>query len=121
MSLLTLAEIKETLENQLLAIPPRSLTMTGINPLLTNTLKSTEKQESSEPKTSSSPGITLKAFELDGVVYVRIVPGKKLFNSTMVHSVVNRGDIFALRLEDSVFTIIPGNMNVRHFDLEIFP
>ncbi len=63
----------------------------------------------------------LKAFELDGVIYVRIVPGKKLFNSTMVHSVVNRGDIFALRLEDSVFTVIPGNAKVRHFDLQVSP
>lgn len=58
-------------------------------------------------------------FELDGVTYVRIVPGKKLFQSTMVHSVVTRGDIFALRLEDSVFTIIPGTAKVRHFDLEV--
>ena len=37
----------------------------------------------------------------------------------MVHSVVNRGDIFAVRLEDSVLTIIPGTAKVRHFDLEI--
>lgn len=63
--------------------------------------------------------ITLKAFELDGVHYVRIVPGKKLFNSTMVHSVVTRGDIFALRLEDSMFTVIPGTANVRHYDIQI--
>ena len=62
---------------------------------------------------------TLKAFELDGEFYVRIVPGKKLFNSTMVHSVVTRGDIFALRLKDSVFTVIPGNSKVRHFDMPI--
>ena len=92
---------------------------TGDNQQLTLPLKLTSSLESSEPKTSSSPGIILKAFELDGIVYVRIVPGKKLFNSTMVHSVVNRGDIFALRLEDSVFTIIPGTTEVRHFDLEI--
>ena len=25
--------------------------------------------------------------------YIRVVPGKRLFQSTMVHSVVNRGDV----------------------------
>lgn len=91
----------------------------GDNLQLTLPLKSTPSLESSEPKTSSSQKIILKAFELDGVVYARVIPGKKLFNSTMVHSVVNRGDIFALRLEDSVFTIIPGTAKVRHFGVEI--
>lgn len=92
---------------------------TGSNPQQTLPFKSTESQEKCEPKTSSTQRIILKAFELDGVIYARVIPGKKLFNSTMVHSVVNRGDIFALRLEDSVFTIIPGNVKVRHFDLSI--
>ena len=95
-----------------------SLRALGSPPQQTQPLKSTPLPESSEPKTS--PIFTkLKAFELDGVIYVRIIPGKKLFNSTMVHSVVNRGDIFALRLEDSMFTIIPGTAKVRHFDLNI--
>lgn len=92
---------------------------TGDNLQLTLPLKSTSSPDACEQKISPSQVFTLKAFELDGVIYVRIVPGKKLFNSTMVHSVVNRGDIFALRLEDSVFTIIPGTAKVRHFDLEI--
>jgi hypothetical protein len=92
---------------------------TGSNPQQTLPFKSTESQERCEPKTSPTQKICLKAFELDGVVYVRVIPGKKLFNSTMVHSVVNRGDIFALRLEDSVFTIIPGTAKVRHFDIEV--
>lgn len=92
---------------------------TGNNLQLTLPLKSTSSQDVCEQKISPSQVTILKAFELDGVIYARIVPGKKLFNSTMVHSVVNRGDIFALRLEDSVFTIIPGTARVRHFDLPI--
>lgn len=86
---------------------------------LTLPLKSTSSPEDSEQKISPSQKMCLKAFELDGVFYIRIIPGKKLFSSTMVHSVVTRGDIFALRLEDSVFTIIPGHAKVRHFDLPV--
>lgn len=98
---------------------------TGPNTQQTLPFKSTESQGSSEQKTSPTsttpPGKpkTLKAFELDGVIYIRIIPGKKLFQSTMVHSVVTRGDIFALRLEDSVFTVIPGKSLVRHLELEV--
>ncbi len=97
----------------------------GSQAQLTLPLKSTQSPDACEQKISPTctelhvkPKI-LKAFELDGVVYIRIIPGKKLFNSTMVHSVVTRGDIFALRLEDSVFTVVPGNSNVRHFDLVV--
>jgi len=61
----------------------------------------------------------LKCFELDNVLYIRVIPGKRLFNSTMVHSVVTRGDIFAVRVEDSMLTIIPGDSKVRHLELEI--
>lgn len=61
----------------------------------------------------------LKAFELDGTLYLRVIPGKKLFQSTMVHDVVNRGDIFAVRLEDSVLTIIPGTAKVIHVDMQL--
>jgi len=92
---------------------------TGDNLQLTLPLKSISSPDACEQKISPSQAFTLKAFELDGVIYARIVPGKKLFNSTMVHSVVNRGDIFALRLEDSVFTIIPGTAKVRHFDVDL--
>lgn len=95
------------------------MNQTGDSQQLTLQLKSTSSPAECEPKISPSQVTILKAFELDGVIYVRIVPGKKLFNSTMVHSVVNRGDIFALRLEDSVFTIIPGTARVRHFDLPL--
>lgn len=32
----------------------------------------------------------------------------------MIHDVVNRGDIFALRCRDQVLTIIPGDAQVVH-------
>jgi hypothetical protein len=99
--------------------------VTGSTAQQTLPFKSTKSREPCEQKIiPTSVGQlrntkTLKAFELDGVIYIRIIPGKKLFQSTMVHSVVTRGDIFAMRLEDSVFTIIPGKSMVNHFDLEV--
>lgn len=45
--------------------------------------------------------------------YIRVVPGKKLFQSTLVHSVVNRGDVFAVCLETGVLTILPGTASVE--------
>lgn len=59
----------------------------------------------------------LKAFIFNGDVYIRCVPSKKLFHSTMVHEVVNRGDIFALRCKDQQLTIIPGKSEVEHIEL----
>lgn len=41
--------------------------------------------------------------------YIKVVPVKRLFNSTMVHEVVNRGDFFAVCLLDNSLTILPGN------------
>lgn len=60
----------------------------------------------------------MKAFTYLGQHYVRVIPGKRLFQSTMVHEVVNRGDIFAVRLSDSQLTIIPGEAQVTHWELE---
>lgn len=84
---------------------------------LTLPLKSTPSQEECEQKISLAQRTTLKVFDLDGTLYLRVIPGKRLFQSTMVHEVVNRGDIFAVRLEDSVLTIVPGKSQVTHFDL----
>ena len=75
--------------------------------------------QASLPFTPAASIKLLKAFELDGVLYLRVIPGKKLFQSTMVHDVVNRGDIFAVRLEDSVLTIIPGTAKVIHVDMQL--
>jgi hypothetical protein len=48
------------------------------------------------------------AFLYQGELYMRVIPGKMLFKSTMVHEVVNRGDVFAVRLRDCALTIISG-------------
>lgn len=91
----------------------------GSQAQLTLPLKSTQSPDACEQKTSPGREIILKAFELDGILYLRVIPGKKLFQSTMVHEVVNRGDIFAVRLEDSVLTIVPGKSQVIHHELGV--
>lgn len=57
---------------------------------------------------------SLKTFIYQNELYVRLIPGKKMFHSTMVHEVVNRGDIFAMRVRDQQFTVIPGKAQVEH-------
>jgi hypothetical protein len=57
------------------------------------------------------------AFIHNGDLYIRCVPSKALFRSTMIHEVVNRGDIFALRCKDQCLTIIPGTASVEHVTL----
>lgn len=61
----------------------------------------------------------MKAFIHNGDVYVRAIPGKNLFRSSMVHDVVNRGDVFALRLKDQLLTIIPGTAQVEHIEVNV--
>jgi hypothetical protein len=56
----------------------------------------------------------VKAFYFKDELYIRCIPGKNLFKSTMVHEVVNRGDIFAVRVSDSMLTIISGTAEVTH-------
>lgn len=56
----------------------------------------------------------LNLFMHNNDIWMRIIPGKGLFKSTMVHGVVNRGDIFAVRLRDGIFSIIDGNEQVQH-------
>lgn len=60
----------------------------------------------------------LNCFYYRNDLYIRLVPAKTLFNSTMVHQVVNRGDVFAMRVSDQQFTIVPGRANVNHFKAE---
>jgi hypothetical protein len=36
----------------------------------------------------------------------------------MVHEVVNRGDIFAMRVSDQQFTVISGKLEVEHIELD---
>ena len=58
--------------------------------------------------------MTLKTFIYKDELYIRLIPGKSMFHSTMVHEVVNRGDIFAMRVRDQQFTVIPGKSEVIH-------
>jgi len=59
----------------------------------------------------------MKAFIYKDEIFIRLIPGKSMFRSTLVHETVNRGDIFAMRVSDQVFTIIPGKSEVEHIDL----
>lgn len=58
----------------------------------------------------------MKAFIYNGRRYIRCVPAKSLFRSTMVHEVVNRGDVFAVDVETQMLTVIPGNAAVTHYE-----
>ena len=61
----------------------------------------------------------MKTFTYNNELYIRCIPGKNLFKSTMVHEVVNRGDIFALRVRDQVLTIVPGTAEVVHSNHQV--
>ena len=62
----------------------------------------------------------MKAFKYLGAIYVRVIPAKHLFHSTMVHEVVNRGDVFAFRVADSKLTIVPGDAAIEQLgDVEL--
>jgi hypothetical protein len=61
----------------------------------------------------------MKTFTYKDDLYIRCIPGKNLFKSSMVHEVVNRGDIFAVRVRDQMLTIIPGDAQVEHSTLNI--
>ena len=63
----------------------------------------------------------MKTFTYNNDLYIRCIPGKNLFKSTMVYEVVNRGDIFALRVRDQVLTIVPGDVQVEHSEHQVFP
>lgn len=57
------------------------------------------------------------AFKFNNRIYIRAIPSKRLFNSSMVHEVVNRGDVFALDVETNTLTIIPGTSQVEHIKI----
>lgn len=56
----------------------------------------------------------LTSFYYNNQLYIRVIPSKRLFNSTMVHEVVNRGDVFAVHVETQQLTIVPGKADVTH-------
>lgn len=57
--------------------------------------------------------LPLGGFWYEGRLWIRVVPSKRLFNSTMVHEVVNRMDVFAMELATQQFTVIPGRAEVE--------
>jgi len=63
----------------------------------------------------------MKTFTYESELYIRIIPAKSLFRSTLVHEVVNRGDIFAIRVSDSTLTVIPGTAQVTHHEHNLIP
>jgi hypothetical protein len=76
-------------------------------------------QQSSSIKILHCRGYPVKIFQHLGAWYLRVVPAKGLFQSTMVHEVVNRGDVFAVRLSDQRLTILPGSLKVDFVDAEV--
>ncbi len=63
----------------------------------------------------------MKSFLYNNELYIRCIPSKALFRSSMIHEVVNRGDIFALRVRDQMLTIIPGTAQVEHSEHRLIP
>lgn len=61
----------------------------------------------------------MKTFTYAGELYIRLIPSKRMFNSTLVHEVVNRGDVFAMRVSDQQFTVVPGTAVVQHTEHEL--
>lgn len=61
----------------------------------------------------------MKTFIYGGQLYIRCIPAKSLFHSSLIHEVVNRGDIFAVRVSDQVLTIVPGSSQVEHTSHDI--
>jgi hypothetical protein len=55
----------------------------------------------------------MKVFKYKDEEYIQIAPAKALFKSTTIWEVVNRGDVFAMRVSDQVFTVIPGKAAVE--------
>ena len=52
----------------------------------------------------------LKTIYLDGRNFVKVVPAKRLFNSTMIHEVCTRGDFFAVDIETGTLTVLAGHL-----------
>jgi hypothetical protein len=51
----------------------------------------------------------MHTFIHNGSRYTKIIPSKKLFNSSLIHEVVTRGDFFALNIATGQFTVLPGS------------
>ena len=66
----------------------------------------------------------LHTFIHNDQLHLKITPAKKLFNSTLIHEVVTRGDIFALNLSTGQFTVLPRHVldtQCRQYELRETP
>ena len=61
----------------------------------------------------------IELFKYREFIWMRITPGKRLFHSTTIHEVINRGDIFAVRLNDGLFSVITGTDQVARVKSKI--
>lgn len=43
-----------------------------------------------------------------GELFIRLTPAKNLFRSSLIHEVVNRGDVFVMSFPEGKLTILPG-------------
>ena len=68
-----------------------------------------------ESESKSAPDVISKLtlIEYNDRKYMKIIPSKRLFNSTMVHEVVTRGDFFAVDMESKQFTVLGGDLAPR--------
>ena len=55
----------------------------------------------------------LSTFIYNDREYMRIVPAKRLLNSTTIYEVVTRGAVFAVDLETKTFTVIPAGATLH--------
>jgi hypothetical protein len=51
--------------------------------------------------------------------YLLILPAKPLRKSSLIWEVLNRGGVFAVDIESSVFTIIPGTAQVEFQEVKV--
>ena len=51
--------------------------------------------------------------------YIQVTPVKRLFNSTTVHEVVTRGDIFAVDIASKELTVLPRSALEKIVEMEI--
>jgi len=61
----------------------------------------------------------MKALLYNGQAFIVMAPAKSLFKSSLIYEVTTRGDVFAMNIKTQVFTVIPGDADVRYFEIEI--
>jgi|LakMenEpi03Aug12_release.lakeMendotaPanAssembly.Ray.scaffolds.fasta_scaffold2010745_1 hypothetical protein len=72
-------------------------------------MSATSKPKKVVAKKAPTYALPSVPFQYKDELYLRMVPSKRLFNSTTIWEVVNRGDFFAVSLKTGVFTVVPGD------------